>query len=84
MSAALVCILHSYKTHQNSPPPQKNCWQVTAKSLQSMETFLNVELSQDSWTTPRVVALFPKASVSMPAKTAANWKMPCICACLSN
>ena len=33
---------------KNTPPTHKNCWQVTAKSLQSMETLLTVELSQDS------------------------------------
>ena len=64
---------------------KKKCPSATGTStgfnLQSIKTFLTLELSQYCQVSiARVVACFPQASRSQRAATAANSERPCVCA----
>ena len=50
-----------------------------AQNLQSIKTFLTLELTQCSKN-----GSIAQASLSLPAATSANLVTPCVCACLSN
>ena len=68
-----------FSFHKKEKSAARRQWLVTAQNLQSMKTFLIIELSQHSSLLARVVVLFPPASRLLPAVTATDKKKHYVC-----